>query len=118
VDKLPHPRRRQRKLARLDPERPERGGDCVGDDAADGNDAALARALGAERIVGRGPFLERDRPDVRKIACRRQEIVGKRAREQLSVFIVDEMFEERAAETGDRTAMWALQERYTGMNVP
>src|SRR5262249_55383575 len=99
LDELPHPRRRQRKLARLDPERAERGGNRVGDDAADRDDAALARALGAERIVGGGPFFERDRPDARKVARRRQEIVGERAREQLSVFIVDEMFEERAAET-------------------
>src|SRR6266567_7755890 len=99
MDQLPHPRRREGKLARLDPERAERGGNRVGDDAADRNDAALARALGAERIVGRGFFFERDRPDARKVACRRQEIVGERAREQLSVFIVDEMLQERAAET-------------------
>src|SRR5215467_8506598 len=71
VNELPDPRRRERQLARLCAERAERGGDRVGNDAADRDDAAFARALGAERIVGRGLFLERDRPDVRKIARRR-----------------------------------------------
>ena len=58
VDQLPHLLRRQRQRARLDVERGERGGNRIGDDAADRNDAALARAFGAERIVGRGLFLE------------------------------------------------------------
>src|SRR6266702_6500569 len=58
VNELPHPWRRQRQRARLNSERAERGGNRIGDDAADRNDAALAHALGAERIIGRGLFLE------------------------------------------------------------
>jgi len=56
MNQLPHLRRRQRQHVRLDA---ERVGDGVGDHAADRDDAALARALGAERIVRRGLFLER-----------------------------------------------------------
>src|SRR5262249_6642810 len=60
LDELPQPRRRQRQVARRNAERGERVGDRVCDHAADRNDAALARALGAERIVRRGFLFERD----------------------------------------------------------
>src|SRR6185369_5646759 len=83
ADQLPDPRRRQRKVAGRYPERAEGCGNRVGDDAADRNDAALARALGAERIVWRGAFLERDRSDVGKIARRGHEIIRERSREEL-----------------------------------
>ena len=45
------------------PSEDERVGDRVRDHAADRNDAALARALGAERIVRRGLVLQRDGAD-------------------------------------------------------
>src|SRR5262249_57107762 len=96
---LPPPGRRRREFGRLDSERTERRRDRVGENAADRNDAALARALGAARIVGRGPFLECDRADVRKIVRGGHEVVSERAGEQLSVLVIDEMFEERAAKT-------------------
>ena len=67
-DQLPHPRRRERQLVRLDAERSERRRHRIGDDAADRNDAAFAGALGAERIVGRGLLFERHRPDGREVA--------------------------------------------------
>src|SRR5262249_42734956 len=71
LDELPQPRRRQRQIARLDAERSERVGDGVRDHAADRNDAALARALGPERIVRRGLLLERDHAHVGKVTCAR-----------------------------------------------
>src|ERR1051325_4325538 len=60
LDELPDPRRRQRQHARLDA---ERIGDRIGDHAADRDDAALAGALGAERIVRRGLLLQGMRAD-------------------------------------------------------
>src|SRR5262245_779652 len=50
LDKLPDPWRRQRQHAGLDT---ERIGHRIGDHAADRDNAALAGALGAERIVRR-----------------------------------------------------------------
>jgi hypothetical protein len=84
---------------RLDPERRERRRHRIGDDAADRDDAAFAGALGAERVGGRGLLLERHRPDVGEVAGGRQEIVGERAGQQLTLGVVDEMLQERAAET-------------------
>src|SRR5215472_8666910 len=94
-----HTRSGDSEFARLDSERAKRSGDRVGENAANRNDAALARALGTERIVGRGPLLECDRADMRKIARGGHEVVRERASEQLPVLVIDEMFEERAAKT-------------------
>ena len=44
----------ERQLARLDAEGGQRVGDRVGDHAADRDDAALAGAVGPERIYDRG----------------------------------------------------------------
>src|SRR6266550_3616817 len=89
LNQLPYPRRRERKLARLDPERGERGGDRIGNDATNRNDAALACTLGAERIGRRGLFFERHCADRGKVAGAWEEIVRERAGQQLSVRIVD-----------------------------
>ena len=59
--------------------------DRIGHDPASGNDAALARALGAERIDRRRVLLQHDRADVRKIARGGNEIIRKRPGQQLAV---------------------------------
>ena len=79
-------------------ERTERRRERVGDHAAHGNDAALSRALGAERVVGRGPLLQGEDADVREIGRGRHEIIGERAGQELSLLVVDETFEEHAAQ--------------------
>src|SRR5215468_1396448 len=93
----PHARGRKRKLARLDAEGSERGGDRVRERAGDRDDAAFARALGAERIRWRGVLLKRDRGNLRIIGGKRDHIIGERADEQLTVLVVSDLFAEYAA---------------------
>ena len=67
LHELPDLRRRKRQRAGFDAERAKRRGHRVGDHAADRNDAALARAFGAERVIGRRRIFERDCLDVREV---------------------------------------------------
>src|SRR5215813_7496463 len=82
-NELPHPRRGEWQLARLDTQGLERGGDRIRECAPDRDDAALARALGAERIVRRRMQLERDRGDIGIVGRDRNEIVGERSDQRL-----------------------------------
>ena len=68
---------------RLHAERGERIRHRIGDHAADGDDAALARALGAERIDRRGVLFQHDGADVGKVGRGRHQIIGERAGQQL-----------------------------------
>src|SRR5262249_143344 len=88
LDQRPDPRRRERQVARVDAARAQRRRDRVGDRTADRNDAALASALGAERIVGRGKLLERDRAHHRIVGGERDHVVGERADQKLAVVVI------------------------------
>src|SRR5215831_14171742 len=76
----------------------DRGLDRRRDGRADAGDAALARALDAERIErGRG-LLGKDHLDRRGLARGRHDVVGEACRQRISAFAVDELLVERAAE--------------------
>src|SRR5262245_31493994 len=112
VYQLPDARRRERQLTWRDTKRSQRVRDRVGDHAADRNDTALTGALGSERIVRRRVLLERDRTNVRKIIRGRQQIVGKRAGQQLSILVIDQLFEQRSTESLHDRADRLPMERY------
>ena len=95
LNQLPHPRRGERQHVRLDA---ERIGDGVGDDAADRDDAALAGALGAERVVRRRVVLQRVGADHGEVGRGGEKIIGERAGEELALGVVGEVFQQRAAE--------------------
>src|SRR5215471_9814260 len=95
----PEARGRERQRVRLDVEARESSGDSVRDDAADRNDAALAGPLGAQRVPGRGVVLKRDGTDRREVARAGKEIIGKRSAHELAAVVVNEVLEQRAAET-------------------
>src|SRR5260370_5303042 len=110
LDQLPDARRRQRQFHWLHIEMRQGIGNCVGHDASDRDKAPLAGALGAERIVGTGFQLERYRTNMRKIRSRRQQIVGERSGQQLTVLVIDEMLEKGATKTlDDRTDRLSMQ---------
>jgi len=69
LDELPHSRWREGQFTRLDPQRRKRVRDGVGDHATDRNNAALARALGPERIVRRGLSSSAIAPDIGKASA-------------------------------------------------
>src|SRR5438094_8915558 len=97
-NELPHPRRGEWQLARLDTQGLERSGNRIGEGAPNRDDAALARALGAERIVRRRMQLERDRGDIGIVGRDRNEIVGERSDQRLPAGIVADLLAEHAAE--------------------
>ena len=72
--------------------------DRGGDRAADAVDAALARALDAERIERRRIVLGQDDLDVRRLAHGRQQIVGEGDGQRIAALVVGELLVERAAE--------------------
>ncbi len=98
LDEPPQHWRRQRQRLRLDLERRQRIGDRIADGGGDGNDAALARALCAERIAWRGAQFQRHAAHIGKVGRGRHQIVGERRVQQLRVLIVDQVVEKDAAE--------------------
>src|SRR5260221_11859864 len=104
LDHLPDALRGQRQFARLDPERAERIRDRIRHDAAGRDDAALARALGAERIDWGWEHVGHDRTQIGKIACCRQQVVGKRANQKLSLIVIDEVLQQGPAKPLDQRA--------------
>src|SRR5262249_38282521 len=91
--------RGERQLTNDGARRRQRGGDGVRRGGGRGHDAALAGTFGAERIRRGRRVLQRDAFDVRKVGGARQRVVGERAGQQLPCLVVDERFDERAAES-------------------
>ena len=81
----------------LDAETCERRGNRIADRSRDRDDAALAGALGAERIGRRASQLERHASYIRKIRGQWQQIIRKRRIEQLGLGIIDQMIKKYAA---------------------
>src|SRR6476620_3160846 len=101
---LPDARGRKRKLARLHVECAERIGDGIGHDTAGRDDAALAGALGAERVDRGGGVFQHDGADVREVAGGRDKVVGERAGQELGLLVVDKMLHHGTAQPLHRRA--------------
>src|SRR5579871_4378753 len=95
---LPNLRWRQRQFARLDAEGAQGGRDRIRNHPADRNDTAFACTLGAERIVRSRLLLKRDRTDDGKTVSGRHQVIGKRAGEELTVLVINQMLQKCAAE--------------------
>src|SRR5437763_9470842 len=118
ADPLPHARRRERQLAWLHAERAQRIGERVREHAADGDDAALTRALGAEGIQRRRAFLERVHVHVRKIGRDGERVVRERTGKKLALVVVDQVLvQHRAQALHDRAVRLPVQ-RYGNDDAP
>src|SRR5437899_12140355 len=96
--KLPNPTRCQRKMARLRPERRQCMRHGIRKRATGRDNPTLAGALRAQRIVRARIVFGEDATQAWKVGRGRQQIVGERAGEELTLLVILKMFEARAAE--------------------
>src|SRR5699024_1432318 len=97
VDKLPDPLWREWQMAGLDREALQRIGNGIADRAADRDQPALARSLGAERVVRARPQSKRDRAWRPEIGRCRQQVIGKRPGQKLAIAVIGKLFQKGAA---------------------